>query len=461
MKLYNTLTRQKEEFIPIDGNNVKMYVCGPTVYNLMHIGNARSQVNFDAIRRYLIYKSYNVTYVLNFTDVDDKIINKANAEGVSSNEIAERYIAEVFTDADNLNDLRADINPRATEVIDEIIDMVQTLTDKGFAYAVDGSVFFDTTKFDGYCKLSGKNIDDLNAGARIEIDNEKRNPTDFVLWKPAKPGEPFWASPWGNGRPGWHIECSVMAKKYLGETIDIHGGGDDLTFPHHENEIAQSEAANGKPFAKHWLHNGMINVDNVKMSKSAGNFFLLREIAEKFTYDEIRFFILSAHYRSPLNFSDTLLSAAKSSFDRIRNCADKLKRIIESGNGSSSMEVPADYREMFIAAMDDDFNTANAITAIFELVKFINTRENTTALDAEKLFNELVSLCDILGLRLENSSQNAAQIDEDLVNSLIEKRIEAKKNKDFAEADRLRGELSDIGVEIKDTREGTVWTQKN
>ncbi|MDE6181970.1 MAG: cysteine--tRNA ligase, partial [Eubacteriales bacterium] len=378
MKVYNTLTRQKEEFIPIEKNKVKMYVCGPTVYDFIHIGNARPYVVFDTVRRYLEYKGYDVTYVQNFTDVDDKIINRANAEGVSMEEISNRYIDEALKDAKLLNVKQSTYNPRVTEEIKEIIEMIEILIENKNAYEKDGTVFFDTNSFKEYGKLSGKKLDELEIGARIKLDEAKKNPTDFVLWKPKKEGEPAWKSPWGEGRPGWHIECSVMAKKYLGEEIDIHAGGEDLVFPHHENEIAQSECCNKKTFAKYWLHNGFINVDNEKMSKSKGNFFTIRDITEKIPYDVVRFFILSGHYRNPINFSQELMEASSNALDRIKNCVKKVNYIIENTQGQLTEEEKNilnnanEFKPQFEKAMYDDFNTADAITAIFEIVKFAN-----------------------------------------------------------------------------------------
>ena len=463
MKIYNTLTRTKEEFVPMEAGKIKMYVCGPTVYDYIHIGNARPYVIFDTIRRYFEYKGYSVNYVQNFTDVDDKIIKRANEEGVESTVISERYIKEALKDAAGLNVEPATKNPKVTEEMDHIIEMVQTLIDKGHAYEVDGTVFFDTKSFDGYGKLSGKNIDDLMAGARIDVDDNKKNPTDFVLWKPKKEGEPAWQSPWGAGRPGWHIECSVMAKRYLGDTIDIHAGGEDLIFPHHENEIAQSEAANGVPFARYWMHNGFINIDNIKMSKSKGNFFTLREIAAEFPYDVVRFFILSGHYRSPINFSRELMTAAGTSLDRIKNCAKSLDFIVKNTQGEMTAEekelsAQADaFRVQLETAMEDDFNTADAVTAIFDLVSFANknVKETSSKAFAEDILNKLLTLCNILGIKpLEAEEKgDTAKIEE-----LIAKRTEAKKAKDFATADAIRAELLEMGVVIEDTRAGVRWS---
>lgn len=463
MKIYNTLTRTKEEFVPMEPGKVKMYVCGPTVYDYIHIGNARPYVIFDTIRRYMEYKGLEVNYVQNFTDVDDKIINKAIKEGVDSKVISERYIAEALKDAEGLNVEPATKNPKVTEEMPEIIDMIKTLIDKGYAYEVDGSVFFDTKSFNGYGKLSGKNIDELEAGARIEVDNTKKSPMDFVLWKPKKPGEPAWQSPWGEGRPGWHIECSVMAKKYLGDTIDIHAGGEDLIFPHHENEIAQSEAANGVQFAKYWMHNGFINVNNEKMSKSKGNFFTLRDIVAEVPYDVVRFFILSGHYRSPINFSRELMQAAGNGLDRIKSCAKKLEFLLKSADGAmseSEKELAAQcdkFRVQFEAAMDDDFNTANAITAIFEIVKFANSNVNESSSKEfiETVEKEFKSLCEILGIEL---AEKKAEVDVEKIEALIAERTAAKKQKDFARADEIRAQLTEMGILIEDTRAGVRWS---
>lgn len=467
MRLYNTLTGKKEEFVPLEEGKVRMYVCGPTVYDYIHIGNARPYVIFDTIRRYLEYKGYDVNYVQNFTDVDDKIIKKANTEGVDSKVISERYIKEALEDAKGLNVEPATKNPKVTEEMDGIINMIQTLIDKGHAYEVDGSVFFDTKSFADYGKLSKKNIEDLEAGARIAVDESKKSPMDFVLWKPKKDGEPYWESPWSQGRPGWHIECSVMAKKYLGDTIDIHAGGEDLIFPHHENEIAQSESANDAPFAKYWLHNGFINVDNKKMSKSLGNFFTLREIVQEVPYDVVRFFILSGHYRSPINFSRELMEAAGNGLDRIKNAYKNLLFLEKSLNGEMTDEEKelskeADkFRVQFEAAMDDDFNTADAVTAIFEIAKFANINCNDTSSKAfvEDIKNKMLSLCDILGIKPYDEVL-ADKISAEEIEKLIAERTAAKKAKDFAKADSIRAELLDKGVVIEDTRAGVRWTYK-
>ena len=466
MKLYNTLTRTKEEFVPQEEGKVKMYVCGPTVYNYIHIGNARPYVVFDTVRRYLEYKGYDVTYIQNFTDVDDKIIKKANEEHSSMEEVSNRYIKEAFTDADGLNVKRATHHPRVTEEMDNIIEMIKTLVDKGYAYVNDGTVYYDTKRFPEYGKLSKKNLDELIEGAseRVDKDDAKRNTTDFVLWKPFKPGEPKWDSPWGKGRPGWHIECSVMAKKYLGDTIDIHAGGEDLIFPHHENEIAQSEAANGKPFAKYWLHNGFIMVNNEKMSKSAGNFFTVREIAAEFPYEVIRFFILNGHYRSPLNFSRDLMQACQNGLERIKNCNTDLQHYIDNSQDSALKDNEKEllneldkFRVQFETAMDDDFNTADAISAIYELVRFINKsiKDNVSKEFAVKEMEMLGKLCGVLGINKEK--EKVEDEDTALIEELIAKRTEAKKNKNFAEADAIRDKLTEMGVTIKDTRQGVQW----
>ncbi len=467
MKLYNTLTRKKEEFIPMEEGKVKMYVCGPTVYNFIHIGNARPYVVFDTVRRYFEYKGYDVTYVQNFTDVDDKIIKKANEENTTMDVISNRYIEEAFKDADGLNVKRATFHPRVTQEIENIIKMISELIEKGYAYEDNGTVYFDTKAFNEYGKLSKKNLDELIAGAseRVQQDDAKKNSTDFVLWKPQKPGEPKWSSPWGDGRPGWHIECSVMAKKYLGETIDIHAGGEDLIFPHHENEIAQSECCNGKTFARYWLHNGFITVDNEKMSKSAGNFFTVRDIAAHFPYEVIRFFILNGHYRMPINFSDELMKSCQNGLERIKNCKNSLIYYIENAktvdmtsDEQKQLEEIDKFRVQFETAMDDDFNTADAITAVYELVRFINKSitDEVSKTFAEKeleMFNKLTA---VLGL-LEKEEEKEEDPDTAIIEELIAKRAEARKNKDFATADAIRDELSSMGITIKDTRQGVQW----
>jgi len=463
MIIYNTLTRKKEEFKPIEENKVRMYVCGPTVYNLIHIGNARPLVVFDAVRRYMLYKGYAVKFVQNYTDIDDKIIQKANAESVSSKEIAERYIIEAEKDAKALNVLLADAHPRVTHEIDGIIEMITTLINKGFAYEVNGSVYFDTQKSEEYGKLSKRDFENQESGARIEVEEEKKHPNDFILWKPKKDGEPYWQSPWGNGRPGWHIECSVMAKKYLGENIDIHAGGEDLVFPHHENEIVQSEAANGKPFANYWMHNRFINIDNQKMSKSAGNFFTLREVASEYGYDVVRFFILASHYRSPINFGYEPLLAAKNGLERIKQCYSNIEYNLANAKNNQIAEFEmalveeiGKFKQSFEAAMDDDFNTADAISAIFELVRFINKSMNVdSSLEfLEKLREKLTQLTDVLGLVI--SKEEAAESNEE-IEALVAARTQAKKDKDFTLADQIREKLTSLGVTVEDTRQGVRW----
>lgn len=462
MKLYNTLSRQKEEFIPLEEGKVKMYSCGPTVYNYFHIGNARPFIVFDVLRRYLQYRGYEVTFVQNFTDVDDKIIQKANEEGVTPLEIADKYIAEYFIDADGLGIQRADVHPRVTDNIEEIIDFVQVLIDKGYAYEAEGDVYYDTQKFKDYGKLSKQNLAELNLGARIEVNTNKKHPMDFVVWKKKKEGEIGWDSPWGQGRPGWHIECSVMSRRYLGDSIDIHSGGQDLIFPHHENEIAQSEARTGKTFANFWVHNGYINIDNEKMSKSLGNFFTVREISEQMDLEIVRFFMLSAHYRGPVNYSADLLEQAKAGMTRLYNTRNMLEFLLKNAQGDiQEGEIDHrnhlyDYKDKFIQAMDDDLNTADGISAIFELASHINqtTDEKSSkaylaaALD---LFTELTGVLGII--------QKHALVDEAKINQSIEERNQAKKNKDFAKADAIRDELKAMGIELLDTRAGTTWKQ--
>ena len=460
MKILNTLTRRKEEFVPINEGKVGIYVCGPTVYDYIHIGNARPMIVFDTLRRYLEYKGYDVNYVSNFTDVDDKIIKRANEEGVDASVISERYIAEVKKDMAALNVREATTHPKATEEIPDMIEMVKTLIEKGYAYEVNGTVYFRTRKFKDYGKLSKKNIDDLRSGNRdllVSGVDEKEDPLDFVLWKPKKEGEPSWPSPWGDGRPGWHLECSVMSKKYIGDVIDIHAGGEDLVFPHHENEIAQSEAANGTEFARYWMHNGFLKINNEKMSKSLGNFFTVREIAEKYPLQVIRFFMLSAHYRSPLNFSADLVEASKNGLERILTAVDRLKSI--SGTEGEVDRAVADEMDAFVkkyeAAMDDDLNTADAISVIFELVKYanVNVTEESTKATVELVLNTVTKLCDILGIITEKKKEI---LDSD-IEALIEERQAARKAKNFARADEIRDQLSDMGIILEDTREGEKW----
>ena len=463
MKIYNTLSRKKEEFQPLGEDGIRMYVCGPTVYNYFHIGNARPFVVFDTFRRYMEYRGQKVKFVQNFTDVDDKIINRAVEEGISPGEVSEKYIAEYYRDAEALNVRKADVHPKVTENMAEIIGFVNTLEDKGFAYAVDGDVYFNTRKFDGYGKLSGQNLDDLESGARIEVDERKKDPMDFALWKAKKnPDEIAWDSPWGPGRPGWHIECSAMSKRYLGETIDIHAGGQDLVFPHHENEIAQSEAANGKPFAKYWMHNGYITIDNEKMSKSKGNFFTVRDILKDFDGETIRFFLLSGHYRSPINFSREMMEQAKAGLARIRNAKATLDHLAANGAGELSaaeaggLRELEGFREKFIRAMDDDLNTADGIAAIFELISDINlmVREGASKPFAESARGLLTELTSVLGLLEQEGTGDGEQGLDAEIEALITERQEARKNKDFARADEIRDELAAKGITLKDTPQG-------
>ena len=464
MKIYNTMTRKKEEFIPLEEGKVKMYVCGPTVYNFIHLGNARPFTVFDALRRYFEYRGYDVTYIQNFTDVDDKIIRRSHEEGISPEEVASKYIKEYFTDCDGLGIKRATVHPQVTDNIDNIIQFISDLIEKGFAYESNGDVLFRTRKFSEYGKLSHQNIEELELGARIDVDEKKEDPLDFVLWKARKEGEPGWKSPWGEGRPGWHIECSVMSRRYLGNTIDIHAGGQDLQFPHHENEIAQSECCNDATFARYWMHNGYINVDGEKMSKSLGNFFTVREISEKYDLGLVRFFLLSTHYRNPVNFSDTILDQAKAGLERLTNARDRAEFIlsglseekIKESEKDMEAQIPS-YREKFIEAMDDDLNTADAISAIFELAKFMNTNisESSSKEFAEKcldMFNELTGVLNIANKNDEVDDELTKKVEE-----LIAKRTEAKKNKDFALADQIRDELTSMGIAIEDTRQGVKW----
>ena len=461
MKLYNTLTKQKEEFVPVQEGKVGIYVCGPTVYNFIHIGNARPMVVFDTVRRYFEYKGYDVNYVSNFTDVDDKIIKKAIEEGVDASEVSERFIKECKKDMEGLNVKPATHHPKATEEIDGMIKMIEQLIDNGYAYEKDGTVYFRTRKFADYGQLSKKNLDDMQAGIRIAVSDDKEDSMDFVLWKPKKEGEPSWPSPWGDGRPGWHIECSVMSKKYIGDTIDIHAGGEDLIFPHHENEIAQSEACNGEKFAKYWMHNAFLNIDNKKMSKSAGNFFTVREISEKYSLQVIRFFMLSAHYRSPLNFSDTLVEASKNGLERILTAVDNLRSLLKE---ERPQEITEKDREnvkeadalvgKFEASMEDDFNTADAISAIFELVKLANVTAAEGSKDyVQYLLDTIVKLCDILGIITEKEEE---LLDAD-IEALIEERQAARKAKNFALADEIRDTLAAQGIILEDTRAGVKW----
>ena len=462
MKIYNTLAKSKVEFAPIEEGKVRMYVCGPTVYNYIHIGNARPMIVFDTVRRYFEYKGYDVNYVSNFTDVDDKIIKKANEEGVSASVISERFIEEVKKDMEGLNVKPATTHPKATEEIDGMIEMIEQLIEKGHAYNKNGTVYFRTRSFVDYGKLSKKNLDDLEAGIRIAVAEEKDDPMDFVLWKPKKEGEPAWISPWGEGRPGWHIECSVMSKKYLGDQIDIHAGGEDLIFPHHENEIAQSEAANGKEFSKYWMHNGFLNIDNKKMSKSEGNFFTVREIGEKYPLQVLRFFMLSAHYRSPINFSRDLMEASSNGLDRILTAVFNLEHLLEStqekdmtAQEQTVLEQKEALNKKFEQAMEDDFNTADAISAIFELVKLANSNATSSSSKEfiQKLLKKITQLCDILGIVTKKVQD---LLDED-IEDLIQQRQEARKNKDFAKSDEIRDLLLEKGIVLEDTREGVRW----
>ena len=463
MKIYNTMTRQKEEFVPVDKDEVKIYACGPTVYNFIHIGNARPLCVFDVLRRYMEYRGMNVKFVQNFTDVDDKIIKRANEEGISFEEVSKKYIDEFWTDAHGLNFKEATVHPKATENIDEIIDIIKSLEDKGYAYAVDGDVYFRTLKYKEYGKLSHQPIDDLQSGARIAVGEKKEDPLDFALWKAAKEGEPYWDSPWGKGRPGWHIECSAMNRRYLGKTIDIHCGGQDLVFPHHENEIAQSECANGCTFAKYWMHNGYINVDNVKMSKSLGNFKTVREIADVYGYEVIRYFLISSHYRSPINYSLEIIEQCKSALERLYTCRDSLdfaiKNAKDTEDDSQLIDLINSRREQFITAMDDDLNTADGLSAIFELVKDINIKildKNVSRYVCETAAKVFDELCDVLGILYNRKSNDLdAEIEE-----LIAKRQEARANKDWATADKIRDDLKAKGIILKDTPQGVTWTKE-
>ncbi len=458
MKIYNTMTGKKEELKPITEGTVKIYCCGPTVYNLIHIGNARALCVFDALRRYLEYRGYKVFYVQNFTDVDDKIIRKANETGKTSLEVSENAIKEYFIDAEGLNVRKADVHPKVTENMGIIIDIVKTLVEKGYAYEADGDVYFETAKFPEYGKLSHQPLDDLKAGARIEVGEKKRDPMDFAVWKAAKPGEPYWDSPFGKGRPGWHIECSAMSRHYIGDTIDIHGGGADLIFPHHENEIAQSECATGCRLANIWMHNGMLNVDNKKMSKSAGNFFLVRDMAKEFGYEPIRFMLLSVHYRSQLNYTSEVIESCKAALTRLYNCRELMERTMSSAkDGEASEQTRLDAqtaREAFITALDDDFNTADAISAIFEFVRKINTAlsgENITKADVKIYLDEFNSLTNVLGLLYNKNDDIPNDVKE-----LVEQRAEARKAKNFALADELRNKINAMGYIVEETKQGTI-----
>ena len=465
IRIYNTLSKKKEDFVPLEEGKVRMYVCGPTVYNFIHIGNARPMIVFDTVRRYLEHKGYEVNFVSNFTDVDDKIIKKAIEEGVPAEEISQRYIAECKKDMEGMNIKPATTHPLATQEIGGMIEMISELIEKGYAYEKNGTVYYRTRKFAEYGKLSHKNLDDLQGGNRsllVSGEDEKEDPLDFVLWKPKKEGEPAWQSPWGEGRPGWHIECSVMSKKYLGEQIDIHGGGEDLIFPHHENEIAQSEACSGKCFSKYWMHNAFLNIDNRKMSKSLGNFFTVREIGEKYDLQVLRFFMLNAHYRSPLNFSADLMESSKNALERILTAVENLKYVAEHASLQEmteeevlKLEETKKFEENFDDSMDDDFNTADAIAAVFDLVKFANTNvaEGSSKAFADALRGKIQSLCDILGIITE---KKAELLDAD-IEQLIEERQAARKAKNFARADEIRNELLEKGIVLEDTREGVKW----
>ena len=460
MKIFNTLTRQKEELKPLEEGKVKIYACGPTVYNFIHIGNARPLCVFDVLRRFLEYMGYEVRFVQNFTDIDDKIIKRANEENLTYKEVSEKYIEEFWKDVKGMNIREATVHPKATENIDEIIDIVSTLIEKGYAYAVDGDVYFSPSKFNEYGKLSHQPLEDLEAGARIMVGEVKKEPMDFALWKSAKPGEPYWESPWGHGRPGWHIECSAMVRRYLGKTIDIHCGGQDLIFPHHENEIAQSECCNGVPFANYWMHNGYINVDNVKMSKSLGNFFTVRDVAEKYGYEPIRYLMISSQYRSPINYSTDIIEQCKASLVRLYTCRDNLDFALNNAeDGEASEEITAmlmKRRDQFVEAMNDDLNTADAISAVFELVRDINTsvvsaKANKGAVEAAiKMFDELTG---ILGLVYDRKKED---LDED-IEALIAQRAQARKDRNWAEADRIRDELKAKGIVLEDTAQGVKW----
>ena len=467
MKLYNTLTRKKEEFVPITPGEVKMYVCGPTVYNFFHIGNGRTFIVFDTIRRYFEYRGYKVKFVQNFTDIDDKMIKRANEEGTSVKKVGDKYISEYYTDADALNIERATVNPRATEYMNEIIKFVKELIDKGYAYEVDGDVYFSTKKFEGYGKLSGQNLEDLQAGARINVDERKKDPMDFAIWKAKKPGEPAWKCPWGEGRPGWHIECSCMAKNILGDTIDIRAGGMDLAFPHHENEIAQSEALTGEPFAHYWLHSAYVNVNNKKMSKSLNNFFTARDVLKEYSSDVIRFLMLSCHYRIQLNYSKDLLDSAKASVERmynaignLENLIDEVSRVEMNDEEKEYLKSLDKYRQKYIEKMDDDFNTADAITAIFDLIKDINTNVNSES--SKELAEGALALIRELGAplgMLQESTKGGDLAAE--VEALIEQRQQARKDRDFALADKIRDDLKDRGIVLEDTPQGVRWKKVN
>lgn len=463
MKIFNTMTRTKEEFKPLEEGKVKMYVCGPTVYNYIHVGNARPFIIFDTLRRYLEYRGYEVTYVQNFTDVDDKIIKRGHEEQIAPEEVAKKYIQEYFVDADGLGIKRASVHPQVTDNMEQIIEFVKELEEKGYAYAVNGDVYFDTKKFKDYGKLSGIKQEELEAGARIEVNSQKRHPMDFVLWKAKKEGEPGWMSPWGEGRPGWHIECSVMSRRYLGDTIDIHAGGQDLKFPHHENEIAQSEARSGKTFSNYWMHNEYININNEKMSKSKGNFFTVRDISKLYDLEIVRLFMLSTHYRNPINFSDEILNQSKAGLERLYNAKQRVEFIISklSDDAENAEELKLEeelnsFRQKFIAAMDDDLNTADALSVVFELARFMNSNvnEKSTKEFATHVLNEFNEFTGVLNI--VNKKQEEDMLDEE-IEALIQKRTEAKKNRDFKLADEIRNELLEKGIVLEDTRQGVKW----
>lgn len=468
MKLFNTMTMQKEEFVPIEQGKVRMYACGPTVYNFIHIGNARPIIMFDVLRRYLEYRGYEVKFVQNFTDVDDKIIKRANEEGISSSEVAEKYIGEYFTDSQGLGVKNASIHPKATENMQQIIEIIETLIQRGYAYEANGDVYYRTLRFEDYGKLSHQPLDELQAGARIDVADIKENPMDFALWKAAKPCEPFWESPWGHGRPGWHIECSAMSNRYLGKNIDIHCGGQDLIFPHHENELAQSEAANGCKFVNYWMHNGFISIDNKKMSKSLGNFFTVREAAAAYGYDSIRMFMLMSHYRSPLNYSGDILMQAKSALERLSTAKANLEFFEKNGEDREMNETEsafaqslARYRDRFCEVMDDDLNTADAVSVIFELVREINSAvspaQNPSRALAHACDDVFSELAEVLGLPITRAAGD--DVDSE-IEAMIEARQAARKSKNFAEADRIRDELKGMGIILEDTPQGVKWKRQ-
>lgn len=466
MKLFNTLTRKKEEFVPLNEGKVGIYSCGPTVYDFFHIGNARAFVMADTLRRYLEYKGFQVNFIQNFTDIDDKMIKRANQEGITVKELADRFISEFYIDAEGLGLKKSTVQPKATEHIQEMIEMIQKLIDKGLAYKVEGDVYFDTGKFEGYGKLSHQNLEDLEAGARVEVNEKKKNPLDFTLWKAKKEGEPNWMSPWGEGRPGWHIECSAMSTKYLGDTVDIHTGGVDLIFPHHENEIAQSEGATGKPFVRYWVHNGFINVDNEKMSKSLDNFFTTRDISKEFDYEVIRFYILSIHYRNPINFSKDSLEQAKSGLERLYNCINNLDFLKENAQEKELTVIEnglimnlKKHKNDFIESMEDDLNTADALGSLFEIVREVNSRinKNSSKKEIEDSIGIIMELTGVLGILGKAKSKTLDSEIEDLIN----KRQEARKNKDWAVSDKIRDQLKEMGIIIDDTPQGVRWKKEH